>query len=155
METIGIGIDYSNICKDYNTAYLDRDNKDPATVQCMRKILAWLDELLGEVIEKFDFKVYRPNNKPEVPLNELVSKRFLFYSLGKEITLQTYILHNENTYYATLPQWADESKESLLIQNVDEGEGIHFFMPKDSKIHQWLLERLKGFSLDEIPFSEK
>lgn len=155
METIGIGIDYSNICKDYNTAYLDRDNKDPATAQCMRKIVAWLNELLGKIIEEFNFKVYRINNKPEVPLNELVSNRFLFYSLEKEITLQTYVLHHEDNYYETLSQWAKESQESLLIQNDDEGEGIYFFVPKDSKIHQSVLEKLQGYSLDEIPFSEK
>ncbi|MDQ7060323.1 MAG: hypothetical protein Q9M43_04060 [Sulfurimonas sp.] len=37
MKKIGLIVDYSNICTDYNTAYLDRDNLDPDTSKCMKK----------------------------------------------------------------------------------------------------------------------
>jgi hypothetical protein len=155
MKKIGIGLDYSNICKDYNTVYLDRDNDDPATMKCMRSVLAWLDELLSEVIEEFGYEPYRLNHKPTVNLSEIVSKRFLFYSLEKEITLQTYILHKEDNTYLTLPQWANESEESLMLKNDEEGEGLFFYVEENSTIHAWLVERLKDYSLDEVPFEEK
>jgi len=155
MKKIGLGLDYSNICKDYNTVYLDRDNDDPATMKCMRGVLAWFDEFLSEIIEEFGYKTYRLNHKPTVNLSEIVSKRFLFYSLEKEITLQTYILHHEDNTYNTLPQWASESTNSLLIKNDEEGEGIYFYMIENSKIHQWLLNKLNDYSLDEVPFQEK
>jgi len=155
MKKIGLGLDYSNICNDYNTVYLDRDNDDPATMKCMRSVLAWLDELLGEIIEEFGYKTYRLNHEPTVQLTEIVSKRFLFYSLEKEITLQTYVLHHEDKHYSTLAQWANESTDSLLLKNDEEGEGLYFYMEENSPIHTWLLERLKEYSLDEVPFEEK
>lgn len=155
MKKIGIGLDYSNICKDYNTVYLDRDNDDPATMKCMRSVLAWLDELLGEIIKEFGYKTYRLNHEPTVQLTEIVSKRFLFYSLEKEITLQTYLLHKEETFYTSLSQWAGESEDSLLLQNDEEGEGLFFYVEENSPIHTWLLERLKDYSLDNVPFIAK
>ncbi len=155
MKKIGLGLDYSNICKDYNTVYLDRDNDDPATMKCIRSILGWLDEFLAEMIEAFDLKAYRLNHTPPVKVAEIVSKRFLFYSLEKEITLQSYVLHNENNSYNTLAQWAKESHNSLLVKNDEEGEGLYFFVEENSPIHLWLLEKLKDFSLDEVPFTEQ
>jgi len=155
MKKIGIGLDYSNICKDYNTVYLDRDNSDPATMKCIRSVLAWLDELLGEIIEEFAYKTYRLNHAPTVNLSEIVSKRFLFYSLEKEITLQTYLLHHEDKTYNTLAQWASESSDSLLLKNDEEGEGLYFFVEENSTVHAWLKERLKAYSLDDVPFEEK
>ena len=155
MKKIGIGLDYNNICKDYNTVYLDRDNSDPATMKCIRSVLAWLDELLGDMIKEFNYKTYRLNHEPEVNLTDIVSKRFLFYSLEKEITLQAYILHNEDNLYKTLAQWASESTDSLLIKNDEEGEGLYFYVEENSDIHTWLTDRLKAYSLDDVPFEER
>jgi len=150
MKKIGLGLDYSNICKDYNTVYLDRDNDDPATMKCMRNVLAWLEALLGEITDTFDYKAYRLNHQPPVELSQIASKRFLFYSLEKEITLQSYILHNEPHHYTTLPGWEALSENSLLIKNDEEGEGLLFYFEENSKIHLWMVERLKTYSLDEI-----
>jgi len=154
MKKIGLGLDYSNICTDYNTVYLDRDNDDPETVKCMKKVLHWLNELLCEMIETFKYSIYRMNHKPALKLSEIVSKRFLFYSLEKALTAQTFILEKENIHYGSLTEWTTDSKESLLIQNDDEGEGMYFYVTENSKIHEWLLDKLKDFSLDEVPFKE-
>ncbi len=154
MKKIGLGLDYSNICKDYNTVYLDRDNDDPETVACMKKVLHWLNELLSEMIETFNYNIYRMNHKPALKLSEIVSKRFLFYSLEKALTAQTFILEKANIHYGSLTEWATDSKESLLIQNDDEGEGMYFYVTENSKIHEWLLDKLKDCSLDEVPFNE-
>ncbi len=154
MKKIGLGLDYSNICKDYNTVYLDRDNDDPKTIACMKKILHWLNEFLSEMLETFEYKIYRMNHKPALKLSEIVSKRFLFYSLEKALTAQTFILEKENIHYGNLTEWEEDSKESLLIQNDDEGEGMYFYVTENSKIHAWLLDKLKDCSLDQVPFNE-
>jgi len=155
MQKIGIGLDYSNICKDYNTVYLDRDNNDRATVGCMNKVMEYLRPLLSELIENFNYKINRINNTESLKLDEIVQKRFLFYSLEKEITLQTFILENESIGYESLVQWEQTSKEGLLISNDEEGEGVYFYCEADSKVHKWLLENLKAFSLDEVPFESR
>ena len=154
MKIIGLGLDYNNICKDYNTVYLDRDNDDPQTVKCMKKILAWLDGFLGEMVEEFEYKIYRMNHESTLNLSEIVSKRFLFYSLEKALTAQTFIFEKAYTPYSNLAQWAANSKESLLVQNDDEGEGMYFYVAENSDIHAWLLDKLKDFSLDDVPFEE-
>ena len=153
MKKIGLGLDYNNICKDYNTVYLDRDNDDPETMACMKKVLRWLDTFLSEMVEEFEYKIYRMNYKPALKLSEIVSKRFLFYSLEKELTAQTFILEKENIHYTSLTEWATDSQESLLIQNDDEGEGIYFYVNENSKIHEWIIDKLKDLSLDEVPFN--
>jgi len=158
MNKIGLGLDFNNICTDYNTVYLDRDNDDPATVACMKKVLRWLDEFLTEMTEEFNYNIYRMNHKPALKLSEIVSKRFLFYSLEKELTSQTFILETENSHYTHISQWAEKSTESLVIENDEdgdgEGEGVFFYMTENSKIHLWILERLKDLSLDELPFTQ-
>lgn len=155
MNKIGLGLDFNNICTDYNTVYLDRDNDDPQTIACMKKVLRWLDAFLLEMIEEFEYNIYRMNHKPALKLSEIVSKRFLFYSLEKELTAQTFILGKANIHYNNLSEWETNSKESLLIQNDDEGEGegIYFYVTEDSHIHKWILDKLKDLSLDEIPFN--
>jgi len=155
MNKIGLGLDFNNICTDYNTIYLDRDNDDPATVGCMKKVLRWFDAFLSELIEEFDYKIYRMHHKPALKLSEIVSKRFFFYSLEKELTSQTFILDTENRHYTSIGEWAEKSTESLVIQNDEdgEGEGVFFYVTENSKIHLWLLERLKDMSIDEIPFT--
>lgn len=154
MKIIGLGLDYNNICKDYNTVYLDRDNDDPQTVKCMKTVLAWLDGFLNEILEHFDYKIYRINQESPLNLNEIVSKRFLFYSLEKALTAQTFIFEKEYRPCSNLAEWAANTTESLLIQNDDEGEGIYFYVPENSNIHIWILDRLKDLSLDEVPFEE-
>ena len=156
MNKIGLGLDFNNICTDYNTVYLDRDNVDPQTISCMKKVVKWLDGFLTEMMEEFDYSIYRMHHEPALKSGEIASKRFLFYSLEKELTAQTFILEKENSHYTHLSEWASKSTESLVIQNDEagEGEGIFFYMTENSKIHVWILERLKDLSLDEVPFSE-
>ena len=101
MKKIGIGIDYSNICKDYNTVYLDRDNKDPATSKCMNAVLSWTKEFVTELSKSFDYKIYNFNSFSLVTIDDIASKRFLFYSLEKEITLQI-CLKISNSLFVTV-----------------------------------------------------
>jgi len=155
MNIIGIGIDYSNICKNYNTMYLDRDNTDFETKNCMKKIVAWMGEFLSELCEEFHFNIYKFNNKALVTIDEVASNRFLFFSLEKGITLQDYIVQKEYTQYNDLATWSQKKEDGLLIKNDEEGEGVYFYMDKNSQLYQWILTKLQGFSLDEIPFSIK
>jgi hypothetical protein len=154
MKKIGLGLDYNNICKDYNTVYLDRDNNDMATTQCMKNVMDWFNSFLPELMQKFDYKLYRMNQDTVVPLKEIVKKRFFFYSLEKEIITQTFVLQQEAIAYSSLSEWSVKSENSLLIQNDDEGEGVYFYFLENSEVHKWLLEKLSDFSLDEIPFDE-
>jgi len=139
MNKIGVNIDYGNICKDYNTVYLDRDNTDPATVNCMKKVLSWVEVLLSEMITKFDYNISRTNHKPTLKLSEIVSKRFLFYSLEKAITEQSFILQTEENYHESLKQWAENPNNTLLIKNDEEGEGLHLYFNENSEVHQCLI----------------
>ena len=155
MSKIGIGVDYSNICKDYNTVYLDRDNTDPATKKCMKQVLSWTQEFLSELLEKFDFKLHNLNSSVAVNLEDVASKRFLFYSLEKEITLQSYVIQKDFVLYDSLSAWELDTNETILLQNEEDGGSIIFYMDKDSKVYEWMIERLKNFSLDEVPFEAK
>lgn len=155
MKKIGIGIDYSNICKDYNTAYLDRDNKDPATTKCMREVLAWANGFLSDFLEQFGYNMYHLHSSSPVKIEEIASKRFLFYSLEKEITLQSYVLQKAYVEYASIFAWENGNNEGILIQNDEDGEGIYLYMVENSKEHQWIVEKLKDFSLEEVPFPTK
>lgn len=152
MGIISIGIDYNNICKDYNTVYLDRDNDDKETVTCMRAVMAWTKSFLEALLAQFDYKIFMLNSASEVAIDEVASKRFLFYSLEKEITMQSFVLQKTYTKsYDNLHLWvADASEGSLLIQNDEEGEGLHLYLHKNSDEHLWIKDRLKDFSLDEV-----
>lgn len=155
MKKVGIGIDYSNICKDYNTAYLDRDNKDPATSKCMKQVVAFTSELISEFLEHFNYEIFKLNSDVSVKLDEVASNRFLFYSLEKEITLQSYVIQKAYVPYDSLGAWEAQNSEGMLIQNDEDGEGIYLYVDENSKEHQWLLDKLKDFSLDEVPFNSK
>ena len=155
MDKIGLSLDYNNICKDYNTVYLDRDNTDRETMLCMRKVMDWFAPFLTQLLGHFDYGIYRLNTDSKLELGEIVRKRFFFYSLEKEIIAQTFILQKEYTLYDSLANWGENGEESLLIQNDEEGEGVVFYVTKDSDIHRWLLEKMKAFSLDEVPFDQK
>lgn len=155
MKKIGIGIDYSNICKDYNTSYLDRDNTDPATSKCMKQVLTWSKTFLTELLESFDYNIYHLHSASTVKIDDVASKRFLFYSLEKEITLQSYVLAKAYVEYDALASWELSSDESILVQNDEDGGAIYFFFNEDSQAQQWILDNLKTFSLDEVPFLAK
>jgi hypothetical protein len=154
MKKTGIGIDYSNICKNYNTAYLDRDNKDPETSKCMKAVVAWTHEFLSELCECFGYRVFRLNSSVSVSVDEVASNRFLFFSLEKGITLQSYVIQKAYVEYDALTAWAEQS-DGILVQNDEDGEGIYLYLNENSKEHQWITDKLKGFSLDEVPFQAK
>lgn len=155
MKKIGFGVDYSNICKDYNTVYLDRDNKDPATTKCMNAVLAWTKEFVTELSKSFDYKIYNFNSFSLVTIDDIASKRFLFYSLEKEITLQNYLMQKENFEYDSLTAWELKNDDSVLIKNDADGGGIYFFFTENSTVHQWLMDKLNAFSIDEVDFEAK
>lgn len=155
MKKIGIGIDYSNICKDYNTVYLDRDNKDPATTKCMKAVMAWTNEFVSELSESFGYKIYNFNSFSLVSIDDIASKRFLFYSLEKEITLQSYLMQKENKQYDSFALWELDSNDSVLVKNDEDGGGIYFFVNENSSAHRWIINKLNDFSLDEVDFEVK
>ncbi|PHQ89600.1 MAG: hypothetical protein COB42_06600 [Sulfurimonas sp.] len=155
MKKIGIGVDYSNICKDYNTVYLDRDNTDRETKVCMKKTMEWVALFLSELTQEFNYKIYRLNNDSILDISEIARKRFLFYSLEKEMLLQNFILQKTYTSYTSLAHWGESDEDSLMIKNDDEGEGIYFYVSKDSKLHLWILQKLQDFSLETLAFTEK
>jgi protein-arginine kinase len=154
MKIIGLGLDHSNICTDYNTVYLDRDNNDPATVKCMTKVLKFYEAFFNELSSHFAYALYRMNHQDQVAQKEMVKKRFFFYSLEKEITMQSFLLQKESKVYNSIDAWAQEVNNSLLIQNDEEGEGVYFYCEEDSPIHIWLKEKLSAFSLDDMGFED-
>ena len=155
MKKVGLGIDYSNICKDYNTAYLDRDNKDPQTAKCMKKVVAWTHSLLSELLEAFDYTIFTLNSDVSVKLDTVAANRFLFYSLEKEITLQSFVMQKSYLTFESLTAWEEHEGGSVLIQNDEDGEGIYLYTNEGSQEHQWLSEKLKNFSVDDVPFQAK
>ena len=155
MKKIGIGIDYSNICKDYNTSYLDRDNTDPATKKCMKEVMTWTKGFLSELIENFEYNMYQLHSANLVKIDDIASKRFLFYSLEKEITVQQYVLQNEYVQYDSLAAWNTADSNGILIHNDEDGEGIYLYVNENSKEHQWITDTLNDFSLEEVPFPSK
>lgn len=155
MKKIGIGIDYSNICKGYNTAYLDRDNKDPATAKCMQQVVAWLNGLLSEFLETFGYNIYHLSSDAPVKVEEVASNRFLFYSLEKDITLQSYVMQKSYIPYDNSSAWVEESHEGVLIQNDEDGEGIYLYCNENSEEYRWMTQQLEAFSLDEVAAPRK
>lgn len=152
MKKIGIGIDYSNICKDYNTSYLDRDNMDPATKKCMKQVLSWSKEFLSEILVNFESNLHNLSSQIPVNIDDIASKRFLFYSLEKEITLQSYVIQKEFVQYDSLADWELDNNDSILVQNDEDGGAIYFYFNENSSVLDWIKNKLENFSLDEIPF---
>ena len=155
MKKIGIGIDFSNICKDYNTAYLDRDNTGRETKACMKKTMQWLSQFLSELMETFNYKIYRLHNDTPLDIEEIARKRFLFYSLEKEMLLQNFILQGDYVNYNSLSEWGEGNENSLMIKNDDEGEGFYLYSNENSTVHTWILDKLQDFELDTIEFTER
>lgn len=155
MRKIGIAIDYSNICKDYNTSYLDRDNLDPATKKCMKQVLTWSKDFLSDMLEHFDRKLHHLSSDIPVKVDDVSSKRFLFYSLEKEITLQSFVIQKEFVQYDSLAAWEAEDKDTILIRNDEDGGCVSFFFNEGSEVDAWIRDKLKDFSLDEAIFEAK
>lgn len=155
INKIGIAIDYSNICKDFNTVYLDRDNTDRATSKCMNAVLEWMSSFVADMLENFGGKLYSLSTPTPLKIEEVASKRFLFYSLEKEILLQSFVVQPEYVHYDNSTAWATQSNDSILIQNDEDGGGVYFYCTENSTIHQWIVSTLKNFSLDEVPFEVK
>lgn len=152
MSIVGIGIDYSNICKDYNTAYLDRDNTDPATKKCMKQVLTWSKQFLSEFLEEFKYGFHNLSSTTPVKVDDVAAKRFLFYSLEKEIMLQSYVIAKEYMNYESLATWEVNHNGSILIKNDEDGGSIFLFLEKDSLEYSWITQKLQNFSLDEVEF---
>jgi hypothetical protein len=150
MNKIGLGIDYSNICKDYNTAYLDRDNTDPATTKCMRQVLVWMKTFLSEVVEEFDYNIYLLNGT-STNIDDIAAKRFLFYSLEKEITLQTFLLQKTPQGFDNVVVWTQDDTDSVAISNDEDGEGVYLYFYENSAFHTWIVKKLEDFSIDDVP----
>ena len=155
MKKVGIEVDYSNICTDYNTSYLDRDNTDPATSKCMKQVLTWSKEFLSELLENFEYRLHNLSSATPVDVDNVASKRFLFYSLEKEITLQSYVMQKEYVEYESLTAWELDSNDNILIQNDEDGGGVFLFVNENSKEYKWITDKLKDFSLDEVPFQAR
>ncbi|MFT5659552.1 MAG: hypothetical protein ACI9TV_000173 [Sulfurimonas sp.] len=155
MKKIGISIDYSNICKDYNTAYLDRDNLDPATSKCMKQVLSWSKVFLSALLENLDSSIHNLSSSTLVKVEDVASKRFLFYSLEKEITLQSYVIQKEYIEYESLSAWESETNDSILVRNDEDGGCIYIYFNENSSVRQWIENKLEDFSLDEVPFQAK
>ncbi len=145
MKKISINIDYSNICTDYNTSYLDRDNTDPQTKKCMKKIVRWTNKFISEFLENFSYTIYKLHSSVDVNIDEVASNRFLFYSLEKEITLQSFVLQKKYTEYASLEDYKTKNNEGILIHNDEDGEGIYIYVSEDSKEEEWITYKLKDF----------
>ncbi|HFU77081.1 MAG TPA: hypothetical protein ENK68_01070 [Epsilonproteobacteria bacterium] len=152
MGKIGISIDYSNICKDYNTVYLDRDNTDPATKKCMTSVLKWMQSFLNDLLAEFGYQLHNVSSESPVKVDDVAAKRFLFYSLEKEIMLQSYVIQKSLTLYDSLAAWEANSSDSIMIQNDEDGSGIALYMEKGSQEETWIRKRLEAFSLDEVAF---
>lgn len=155
MSIKGIGIDYSNICKDYNTMYLDRDNTDRETQTCMKKVVAWMNGLLTDFTNEFEFNIYNMDSGAEANVDIVAANRFLFYSLEKDITLQNFIVQKEFTKYSGDEDWSLNNKDGILLKNDEEGEGVYFYFNDDSKASVWIKDRLKDLTWDEVNLNIK
>ena len=138
MEKVCFEINFANICKDYNTAYLDRDNKDPDTMKCMQNVRNYVRELLNSILQEFGFKIYNLNSCFETSIDELASNRFLFYSLEKEITLQSFLIDLKCKPYSTLEDWIKCSNSGIVIKNDEDGGLIYLYVIKNSKEYEFL-----------------
>jgi len=149
-DIVGFAIDYGTICTDYNTTYLDRDNDDPQTVACMRKILSFMKSLLEGVVSDLEMCISMLNHDKRLDIDDVASKRFLFYSLEKEITLQSFVLERTPVSYDSVGQWAQGAQTSILIQNDEDGEGVTLYCSKSSLAYTWLSKRLEEIQPDMV-----
>lgn len=149
LPKTAIRIDYSNICKNYNTMYLDRDNNDPDTTACMNAALRWLNALLEAVLAHFEYQLYPLSSANAVLIKEVAAKRFMFYSLEKEITLQSFTLAPTPHTYNNSEQWIQEATKGMLLSNDEEGTCVTFYCIKESDESHYLLQTLQDFTLEQ------
>lgn len=149
MHKTVIQIDYSDICKDYNTVYLDRDNNDRETTACMQKVLAWTRALLSDIVDRFGYGIYYLNSAEAAEVSDVASKRFLFYSLEKGITVQNFVFQNAPVAYESLTSWEMDDEEGMLVHNDEDGEGIFIHLTEDSELHRWIVKTLEHLLPDE------
>ncbi|QOP42863.1 hypothetical protein FJR45_02410 [Sulfurimonas sediminis] len=121
----------------------------------MKKVMAWSQEFLSELLDTFEYKIFHLNSSAPVKVSDIASKRFLFYSLEKGITLQSYVLAKEFTQYEGLAAWEVQNSSNILVQNDEDGGSLYFYVNENSQEYKWITARLKDFSLDEVPFSIK
>ena len=155
MKKIGIEISYSDICKDYNTSYLDRDNLDPATKKCMKEVLGFAKDFLSKLLENFEYKLHHLSSDTPVKLEDVAAKRFLFYSLEKEITLQSFVAQKEYAEYASLSAWEADTSDNILIQNDEDGGCIYIYFDEASAVKEWVTTYLSDFTLEEATFEAR
>lgn len=142
MRHTVIQIDYSDICVDYNTVYLDRDNTDPETLGCMRKAMAWTRAFLEELAARFGFGFYYMNSGGAAAIDDIASRRFLFFSLEKGITVQHFVFRHAPAAFDSLQAWENGDEEGMLVHNDEDGEGIFLRLAEGSELHRWVRERL-------------
>jgi hypothetical protein len=118
----------------------------------MKQVLTWSKEFLSELLENVEGKLHNLSSASPVTIDDVASKRFLFYSLEKEITLQSYVIQKEYVEYESLTAWELSNDDSILIQNDEDGGGVYFYCNEDSNVLAWIKKRLEDFSLDEVPF---
>ena len=121
----------------------------------MKQVLTWTKEFLSKLLESYEGQLHNLSSSIPVKIDDVASKRFLFYSLEKEITLQSYVIQKEYVEYESLTAWELETNDNILIQNDEDGGSIYFFVNENSSEHQWITDKLKNFSLDEVPFQAK
>ena len=145
-----ITIDYAQLCPKFNTTYLDRDNTDPKTVACMHAITNYFDILLSTLKERFGLQLYRMGHDQTLSNKELCTNRFLFYSLEKEITKQSFILSALFVPIHHTDAWQKIKDAPLLITNDAMGEAIYIYLDDNSKAGEWLLHELKNFDKEKL-----
>ncbi|MEA3371775.1 MAG: hypothetical protein U9Q40_10585 [Campylobacterota bacterium] len=121
----------------------------------MKQVLTWANGFLTELVEAFGYSLHNLSSATSVAVGDVASKRFLFYSLEKEITLQSYVIDREYREYEGLADWEENNNDSLLIKNDEDGGAIYLFLNQESKEYQWIKDKLKDFSLDEVEFQAK
>jgi hypothetical protein len=143
MNKTVLSIDFSDICKDYNTVYLDRDNPDRETTRCMRKVMEWTRELLTGLADTFGYTLYHLNAPQSAEIDDVAAKRFLFYSLEKGITVQCFTLDGAPRAYASVAAWEAANDTGVLIRNDEDGETLFLHVTEGSEPHRWLSETVE------------
>lgn len=121
----------------------------------MRQVLAWTEGFVGALLEAFDYKIFNLSSDVKVDIDDVASKRFLFYSLEKEITLQSYVFNKEYKKYEGAASWEMDETGGVLVQNDPDGGCLTFYTSLNAAELIWMREQLKEFSLDEVAFEVK
>ena len=118
----------------------------------MKQVLSWTKEFLSDLLESYEGQLHNLSSSTPVTIDDVASKRFLFYSLEKEITLQSYVIQKEYVEYESLAAWESDNNDSILVQNDEDGGCIYVYFNENSSVLDWIKNKLENFSLDEVPF---